>query len=224
MVTDEIVLGIDEAPAVEIPQAPEPHPGYNLAKRLLDVTGALCLLTLGAPLLVGAGGLILITSGPPVFFKQQRLGFGGRAFTLWKLRTMVPDAEARRAEVLHLNVAGGPAFKASDDPRLTALGKWLRRLSIDELPQAYNVLRGDMSLVGPRPLPVTENRYHGEQFKRLSVKPGLTCIWQTSGRSQITFEQWMDMDLRYVRERSIWEDLRLIWRTVPAVLSNRGAV
>jgi len=137
---------------------------------------------------------------------------------------MVPDAESRRSEVLHLNVAGGPAFKANKDPRVTPLGQWLRRTSIDELPQTFNVLRGDMSLVGPRPLPVTENRYRGEQVQRLSVKPGLTCIWQTSGRSQVTFDQWMDMDLRYVRERSLWNDLRLLWRTVPAVLSNRGAV
>lgn len=223
MVTDEALLTARVA-QVDVLEAPEPHPGYNLSKRVLDIAGATVLLTLGAPFLVGAAVAIKATSPGPVLFKQLRMGKGGRLFLCFKLRTMVQDAEAKRAEVLHLNTMQGPAFKLPDDPRLTKVGKWLRRTSIDELPQAFNVLIGDMSLVGPRPLPVSENRYKGEQVQRLSVKPGLTCIWQTSGRSTVTFDQWMDMDLAYVHNRSLLQDVSLLAKTVPAVLSNRGAV
>jgi lipopolysaccharide/colanic/teichoic acid biosynthesis glycosyltransferase len=136
---------------------------------------------------------------------------------------MVRDAEARRPEVVHLNVVNGPAFKHPNDPRVTPIGRWLRAASIDELPQAINVLRGEMSLVGPRPLPVIENQYDGDQALRLAVKPGLTCIWQISGRSNVQFDQWMEMDVEYVRTRSLAKDIELIARTVPAVFSVRGA-
>jgi lipopolysaccharide/colanic/teichoic acid biosynthesis glycosyltransferase len=224
MVTDERLALSPGPPRIGVAEAPEPHPGYNLAKRVLDIAGGTALLAFGAPLLAGAAVAIRLTSPGPVLFRQDRMGKGGRVFVCYKLRTMVQDAEAKRAEVLHLNTMEGPAFKLPSDPRVTRVGSWLRRTSIDELPQAINVLRGDMSLVGPRPLPVSENRYTGDQAKRLSVKPGLTCIWQTSGRSSITFDQWMAMDLDYVRSRSLVRDARILARTVPAVLSNRGAV
>ena len=209
--------------ALRVAHAPEPHLGYNAGKRLLDIVGALTLVVLTSPVMAVAALLILLTSGRPVFFGQKRMGIGGSVFTCWKLRTMVKDAEARRDEVLHLSVVDGPAFKAPEDPRVTRAGRWLRRLSVDELPQALNVLRGEMSLVGPRPLPVVENRYRGDQALRLSVKPGLTCVWQTSGRSGVTFNEWMAMDLAYVRDRSWLTDIALILRTIPAVLSSRGA-
>jgi lipopolysaccharide/colanic/teichoic acid biosynthesis glycosyltransferase len=209
--------------ALQVAPAREPHRGYHAAKRVLDLGGASLLLVLGLPLILTGAALVVITSGWPPFFGQRRVGMGGRVFTCWKLRTMVKDAEALRDQVLHLNVVDGPAFKHPDDPRLTRVGKWLRTASIDELPQAINVLRGEMSLVGPRPLPVAENRYDGDQTLRLSVKPGLTCIWQVSGRSKVKFEQWMAMDLEYVQTRSLATDIKLIARTVPAVLTERGA-
>jgi lipopolysaccharide/colanic/teichoic acid biosynthesis glycosyltransferase len=211
------------APGLAVSPAREPHFGYDIAKRAIDIAGALVLLIVGTPVLALAACLIVLTSGWPPFIAQKRLGLGGREFTCWKLRTMVRNAEAMRERVLHLNVVDGPAFKHPRDPRLTWIGRWLRAMSIDELPQAINVLRGEMSLVGPRPLPVQENRYRGEQTLRLSVKPGLTCIWQVSGRSNVKFDQWMAMDVEYVRTRSIAKDIELIARTIPAVLTERGA-
>ncbi|HLF78773.1 MAG TPA: sugar transferase [Dehalococcoidia bacterium] len=210
-------------PPLEIRPAGEPHAGYHAGKRALDVIGALLLLAVGLPIMAVAVGLIVLTSGWPPLFGQKRMGMCGRVFTCWKLRTMVRDAEVRRAEVVHLNVVNGPAFKTRHDPRVTRIGKWLRTASIDELPQAVNILRGEMSLVGPRPLPLVENQYDGEQALRLSVKPGLTCIWQISGRSDVKFEQWMALDIEYVRTRSLAKDIELIAKTVPAVLTVRGA-
>ena len=191
---------------------------------VVDVTGALAVLIVSSPVWITAILGILFTSGRPIFFAQQRLGYRGRPFTCWKLRTMVPDAESRRDEVLHLNTTEGPAFKHPEDPRLTMIGKWLRAYSIDELPQAWNVLRGEMSLVGPRALPIVENVYEGRQAERLSVTPVLTCTWQVSGRSEIAFDRWMEMDLEYVDRRSIWRDLVLLARTPLAVLGRRGAM
>jgi lipopolysaccharide/colanic/teichoic acid biosynthesis glycosyltransferase len=209
---------------LDVAPAPEPHPGFNGIKRAMDVAGAVAVLLLASPILVASIIGILVTSGRPIFFGQQRLGYRGRAFTCWKLRTMVPDAESRRDEVLKLNTTGGPAFKSPEDPRLTRIGKWLRAYSIDELPQAWNILRGDMSLVGPRALPIVENVYEGRQAERLSVRPGLTCTWQVSGRSQITFDRWMEMDLEYVDGRSVWRDIVLLARTPLAVVARRGAM
>lgn len=190
----------------------------------MDIVGAMVVLILTAPIWIVAILGIFITSGRPIFFGQQRLGYRGRPFTTWKLRTMVPDAEARRDEVLHLNTTEGPAFKHPQDPRLTRIGKWLRAYSIDELPQAWNILRGDMALVGPRALPIVENVYEGRQAERLSVPPGLTCTWQVSGRSEITFDRWMEMDLEYVDHRTIWRDIVLLAQTPMAVLGRRGAM
>lgn len=204
--------------------APEPHFGYNFIKRVIDITGSATLILLLLPVFVAIAIALWVTSGLPVFFVQRRLGQRGAEFGCWKFRTMVRDAETRRAEVLHLNTTEGPTFKHEDDPRVTRFGKFLRRTSLDELPQLWNVLRGDMSLVGPRPLPLVENRYQGSQMQRLSVKPGITCTWQVSGRSKVTFQQWMEMDLEYVESRTALGDLWLLLRTVPAVLSGRGAV
>jgi len=213
----------DQAPAV-LYEAGEPHYGYFFLKRLIDLVGGICLLVAGFPILILSAVAVLLTSGWPIFFGQRRLGLGGGEFICWKFRTMTRDAERRRDEVLHLNTTNGPTFKHPRDPRVTTVGVFLRRTSIDEIPQLWNVLAGTMSLVGPRPLPLIENKYQGDQVLRLSVKPGLTCTWQVSGRSNISFDQWMEMDLEYIRTRSIGQDLRLIARTVLAVLSLKGAM
>jgi lipopolysaccharide/colanic/teichoic acid biosynthesis glycosyltransferase len=149
---------------------------------------------------------------------------GGRSFTIYKIRTMVPDAEAQKLKLRGHNEQDGPAFKIKDDPRVTRIGKFLRKTSIDELPQLWNVLRGDMTLVGPRPLPVTEsNACEGWQRRRLDVTPGLTCIWQVKGRSRVSFAEWVRMDVAYIRRRTIWHDVSILAQTVPAVLLRRGA-
>jgi lipopolysaccharide/colanic/teichoic acid biosynthesis glycosyltransferase len=211
-------------PPLVVPPAPEPHFGYDFVKRLMDISGALVLIFfLFIPMLVCAIA-IKLTSPGPILFRQRRLGLGGREFSCLKFRTMVQDAEARQREVEHLNVTNGPTFKTAEDPRITPLGRFLRRWSLDELPQVWNILVGDMSLVGPRSLPVKQNQYQPGQETRLSVKPGLTCIWQVSGRSTIGFERWMELDAEYVRNRSIRKDVALILRTFPAVVSGNGAM
>ncbi|MGE0606921.1 MAG: sugar transferase [Pirellulales bacterium] len=193
-------------------------------KRSLDVVGAGTAIVALSPLLALAALSIKLTSRGPVFFAQQRAGLGGRPFTMYKLRTMVVDAETRKEELRARSEQDGPAFKLKDDPRITTIGRWLRKTSIDELPQFWNILRGEMSLVGPRPLPLDEsNRCRGWHRRRLEVTPGLTCIWQVRGRSQVTFVEWMRMDLRYVRSRGLWHDLKLIALTVPAVVLRKGA-
>jgi lipopolysaccharide/colanic/teichoic acid biosynthesis glycosyltransferase len=210
-------------PILLVDDAGEPHFAYSFAKRTIDLVGALTLLVVLSPILLLAAALVLSTSGRPLLFGQERIGYRGRPFTFWKLRTMVPDAESRRDEVLALNTTNGPTFKAHKDPRVTRVGRWLRTFSIDEIPQLWNVLLGDMSLVGPRPLPTIENVYTGRQSERLSVKPGVTCIWQVSGRSAIGFDRWMQMDLEYVDHRSTWRDILLLLRTPIAVITRRGA-
>ncbi|MCU1315688.1 MAG: hypothetical protein JWN63_1010, partial [Candidatus Acidoferrum typicum] len=166
------------------------------------------------------------TSAGPVFFRQERVGFNKRKFMIYKFRTMVPAAERMMAELEDLNEAGGPVFKIKNDPRITLTGKWLRRTTIDELPQLINVLRGEMSLVGPRPLPVRDYEGFSEdwQRRRFSVRPGLTCLWQVSDRNLITFEQWMKLDLQYIDEWSLWLDLKILLLTIPAVVKGSGAV
>jgi lipopolysaccharide/colanic/teichoic acid biosynthesis glycosyltransferase len=209
---------------VAVAPAAEPHFAYNATKRAIDLFGATVMLVLALPLLLTVALLLQLASGSPIFFVQWRSGLAGRSFGCWKFRTMVEGAEARRGEVLAASRMDGPALKVDRDPRVTTLGRLLRKTSIDELPQLWNVLIGNMSLVGPRPLPIVENRYRGAQIQRLSVKPGLTCIWQVSGRSEISFDDWMAMDLEYVTSRSLFKDLALLVRTVPAVLSARGAM
>ena len=193
-------------------------------KRIVDVGAAAVALVISSPLLLAAALAIRLTSPGPVFFRQERCGLRGRRFRVLKFRTMVPGAEARKEEVAHLNVMDGPAFKAPDDPRITPAGRLLRRWSIDELPQLVNVLRGEMSLVGPRPsVPEEVERYEPWQRRRLAMKPGITCLWQVSGRSELDFATWMELDLAYIDSWSLWLDLRILLLTVPAVLSRRGA-
>ncbi|MBL9133693.1 MAG: sugar transferase, partial [Verrucomicrobiaceae bacterium] len=197
-----------------------------LCKDTLDRIGAAILLLLTLPLwLVAMIGIRLGSKGP-VFFKQERAGLYGKPFTMWKFRTMHADAETRRDELAAHNEMDGPVFKITHDPRIFAFGGWLRRMSIDELPQLINVLRGEMSLVGPRPLPVYEIERIEEhaQRRRLSVKPGLTCLWQVTGRNGIrNFEEWVRLDLQYIDNWSLWLDLKILMQTVPAVLRGSGA-
>jgi len=196
-----------------------------LAKRSLDVFLAAVLgIASALPLLVTAL-LIRLTSRGPAFFRQTRCGLNGRPFTLWKLRTMVDGADARLDEVAHLNELDGPVFKSASDPRITPLGRFIRRFSFDELPQLWNVLRGEMSLVGPRPpLPEEVSRYEHWQRRRLSMKPGVTGLWQVSGRNDIpSFDDWMNLDLAYIDNWSLAMDVKILLRTIPAVLTGRGA-
>ena len=198
--------------------------GALAAKRVLDVGGASILLVAGFPLLVLIALLIALTSRGPVVFRQERAGFHGRRFWMYKFRTMIEGAEQMREQVAHLNEMSGPVFKAASDPRLTGIGRVLRKLSLDELPQLLNVLRGEMSLVGPRPLPVYEaGRIKGSQRRRLAMRPGMTGIWQVSGRNSVDFDGWMQMDLHYVDRWSLFLDLKILLRTIPVVLRGDGA-
>jgi exopolysaccharide biosynthesis polyprenyl glycosylphosphotransferase len=194
-------------------------------KRLLDVVVSATALVALTPLALLMALAIRLGSGPPVMFKQIRCGLHGRRFKLYKFRTMVPDADQHMAEVAHLNEVEGPAFKARRDPRVTGIGRLLRRFSLDELPQLVNVLKGDMSLVGPRPpIPEEVARYERWQRRRLSMKPGLTGLWQVSGRNDLDdFNAWIALDLSYIDQWSLWLDLRILARTIPAVLLARGA-
>ena len=195
-------------------------------KRIVDLIGALVLLTLSAPLLVFVAILIKLDSKGPVFFTQERMGYNKHRFRMLKFRTMVADAEAKIKEIEHLNEKEGPIFKIKNDPRITRIGRFLRKSSIDELPQLINVLLGDMSLVGPRPLSIRDALGLEEswQKRRFSVRPGLTCLWQISGRSNLSFEQWMKLDLEYIDHWSLFLDWKILLRTIPAVLLSRGAV
>ena len=193
-------------------------------KRLLDIALSATALWVLMPLLVTVAVLIKLTSKGPVFFRQVRVGLHGRTFNMLKFRSMVVDAEQRKEALAAQNEMSGPVFKIKHDPRVTRVGRFLRKYSIDELPQLVNVLRGDMTIVGPRPpVPSEVAKYKPWQRRRLSVRPGLTCIWQVSGRNQITFEDWMYLDMRYIDHWTLLGDLRLIFRTVPVVLTGRGA-
>ena len=194
-------------------------------KRLIDIVVASIMLVVLFPLLAFVALAIKLDSQGPVFFIQGRVGFNKRRFRMIKFRTMCADAEARMEEVEHLNEKSGPIFKISKDPRTTRVGKWLRKASIDELPQLINILLGDMSVVGPRPLSVRDALRMEEawQKRRFSVKPGLTCLWQVSGRSNLSFEQWMELDLEYIDRWSLGLDGMILLRTIPAILLARGA-
>jgi exopolysaccharide biosynthesis polyprenyl glycosylphosphotransferase len=195
-------------------------------KRPFDIIGSAAVLSVLSPFYLVVALLIKFTSPGPVLFRQQRSGLNGRPFTIYKFRTMATDAEARKQELASRNEMRGPVFKITNDPRVTPIGRFLRRYSIDEFPQFFNVLRGEMSLVGPRPLPVDEVKRFDDfsHRRRLSVKPGLTCTWQISGRNNvIDFNDWVRLDLEYIDNWSLWLDMKIICRTVPAVLGGVGA-
>ncbi|MGC2162101.1 MAG: sugar transferase [Silvibacterium sp.] len=196
-----------------------------IVKRTFDIIISSLLLVLSAPLMIGVALAIKWTSPGPVFFLQERLGINKRLFRVFKFRTMVPDAEKLMPKLVSKNEVSGPVFKIKDDPRITSIGKFLRRSSIDELPQLLNVLKGDMSLVGPRPLPVRDYEGFSEdwQRRRFSVKPGITCLWQVNGRSDISFDRWMLLDLQYMDEWSLWLDMKILAKTIPAVMKGSGA-
>ena len=201
-----------------------PRPYQRSIKRLFDIFASAAALVVLSPLLLLVALLIKLTSKGPIFFKQARVGLHGRPFNIFKFRTMVVNAEELQRQLEDRNEQTGPVFKMKNDPRVTPIGSVLRKHSIDELPQLINVLRGDMSVVGPRPpLPSEVAKYEGWQLRRLSVRPGLTCIWQVSGRNQISFQEWMFLDMRYIDHWSLTEDLSLILRTLPQVLTGKGA-
>lgn len=196
-----------------------------LMKRMFDVVGSLILLILLSPLFLVVAALIKVTSPGTVFFSQKRVGLNKRQFTMYKFRTMVPAAESIQEKLAHLNEMSGPVFKIKNDPRITPLGRILRKTSIDELPQFFNVLKGDMSLVGPRAMSVRDYQFFSEdwQRRRFSVPPGITCLWQVYGRNTIPFEQWMVLDMQYIDRWSFWLDLKILALTIPAVFRGSGA-
>lgn len=253
MSVEQFAMGMDEAGQdkdIGIAAVPRPYPSEsgsrangdalrhlnsagNLAsllvqplplwKRFIDIAVGSLVLLLSLPVMIGAALAIRLSDPGPVLFKQKRAGLGGRPFTIYKFRTMVVDAEAKKAQLRHRSEQDGPAFKIKHDPRITRVGRFLRESSLDELPQLFNVLKGEMSLVGPRPLPVEEsNRCATWHRRRLDVTPGLTCIWQIKGRSNVSFAEWIRMDRSYIRALSIWQDIKLILLTVPSVLTRRG--
>jgi len=200
------------------------RPEYRALKRALDIAGSAAALWVLFPFLLAIAALVKLTSKGPVFFRQTRVGLHGKQFNMLKFRSMVADAEALKANLAKLNEQSGPVFKMKRDPRVTLLGRAIRRYSIDELPQLVNVLRGDMTLVGPRPpVPQEVAQYEAWQWRRLSVPPGITCLWQVSGRNEITFQDWMYLDLQYIDHQNLSQDLNLLLRTVPAVVSGRGS-
>jgi exopolysaccharide biosynthesis polyprenyl glycosylphosphotransferase len=205
-----------------VTHAPAPH--QKAIKRLFDISSSAAALVALSPLLLTVAALIKLTSRGPIFFKQKRVGLHGKPFEMLKFRSMVINAEELKEKLAALNEQTGPVFKMKNDPRITRIGRFIRKYSIDELPQLLNVLRGEMSVVGPRPpLPKEVEKYAAWQRRRLSVRPGLTCIWQVSGRNQISFEEWMYLDMQYIDNWTLMTDLSLILRTVPVVVTGRGA-
>ncbi len=196
---------------------------YDRAKRALDLAACALLVPAALPVALTCALLVRLDSPGPIFFRQQRTGKHGRRFPLFKFRTMVADAPARKRELMHLNHQSGPDFKIDDDPRITRVGRWLRRTSLDELPQLLNVLRGDMSLVGPRPTSFDASTYSLWHTERLEVLPGITGLWQVSGRSDVDFDERVRLDIEYVHNRSLLLDLKILVRTVGAVFGQRGA-
>ena len=197
---------------------------YAPIKRFFDILVAVVMLLLAAPIMLITALLIKLTSPGPVLFKQIRVGQGGRHFWCYKFRSMCIDAEDKKKLLMHLNEASGPVFKIKRDPRITPVGGIIRKFSIDELPQLFNVLKGDMSIVGPRPpIPTEVSLYNAYQRGRLAVRPGLTCLWQVSGRSNISFERWVELDLMYIETMSFTNDVKIVLKTIPAVMKGSGA-
>jgi exopolysaccharide biosynthesis polyprenyl glycosylphosphotransferase len=199
-------------------------PVQQAIKRGFDILASGSALALLSPLIVVVAALIKLTSRGPILFRQERVGLHGRTFHMLKFRSMVANAEELKARLMARNEQAGPVFKMTRDPRITAVGRFIRKYSVDELPQLINVLRGEMSIVGPRPpIPSEVTKYEAWQRRRLSVRPGLTCVWQVSGRNQISFEEWMYLDMQYIDHWSLAQDFQLILKTVPVVLTGRGA-
>ncbi len=197
---------------------------YRLSKRVIDIIGSFTGLVLLSPILIIVGILIKFESKGPIVFTQKRVGKDGKEFDMYKLRSMVVNAEEIKEKLKEQNEMSGPMFKIKDDPRITRIGKFIRKTSIDELPQLVNVLKGDMSLVGPRPsLPNEVKEFETWMLKRLNVKPGLTCYWQVMGRNNIDFEDWMKLDVKYVNERSFWLDIKLIFKTFFVLFGDKNA-
>ncbi|HBC30962.1 MAG TPA: multidrug MFS transporter [Clostridiales bacterium] len=197
---------------------------YLLFKRFFDIVLSIIALIILSPLLLITAIAIKLDSDGPAIYEQKRVGQGGKIFTFYKFRSMCVDADKQLKYLKDKNEIDGPAFKMSNDPRVTKIGRFIRKVSIDELPQLINVLRGNMAIVGPRPpLPNEFAQYTPEQMHRLDVKPGLTCYWQISGRSDISFDKWMQLDYKYIKERNLWTDFKIILKTVPVVLTGKGA-
>ncbi len=217
------VEDLDGIPLLALSTVPQ-DPFALATKRALDVLLSGLALVVLAPLFLVVAIAIRLDSPGPVFFRQRRVGMNGREFTLLKFRSMYQDAHARLEALRARNEVSGPVFKMKDDPRVTRVGRLIRRTSVDELPQFWNVLRGEMSVVGPRPpIPAEVQQYERRHLRRLSVKPGITCTWQVSGRSAIGFDRWMELDLSYIDNWSLWHDVKILARTIPAVLTGRGA-
>ena len=197
---------------------------YEICKRGIDIIGAGSGLFLLSPVIAIVACAVKFTSEGPIFFSQKRVGKNGQLFDMYKFRSMVVNAEELKEKLAHQNEMSGPMFKMKDDPRVTKVGKFIRKTSLDELPQLWNVLKGDMSLVGPRPsLPKEVKQFEKWMYKRLTVKPGLTCYWQVSGRNNIDFEDWMKLDISYVEDRNLWIDIKLIFKTVFVLFGDKNA-
>jgi exopolysaccharide biosynthesis polyprenyl glycosylphosphotransferase len=214
---------LDGLPMLSFTSAPTDEVAL-LFKRAFDVLSSGMALLLLSPAFLATAVAVKLDSPGPIFFRQTRVGKNGRPFKMLKFRSMHIDAEARLESLRAQNEASGPVFKMKNDPRVTRVGRFIRRTSLDELPQFLNVFSGEMSIVGPRPpVPAEVKQYQRWQRRRLSVKPGITCTWQVSGRSNISFDQWMKLDLEYIDTWSLWQDIQICFRTVPAVLLSRGA-
>ncbi len=197
---------------------------YTIIKRSFDLIFATICLIFLSPIFIIVAILIRSESKGKIIFKQERVGRDGNLFEMYKFRSMYIDAEERLKEIQHMNMMSGPVFKVKNDPRITNVGRIIRKMSIDELPQFLNIIKGDMSVVGPRPPLLREVEQYSEyQRNRLRVKPGLTCYWQVSGRNTLSFSEWIELDIRYIRERSLWTDIKIIFMTIPAVLTGSGA-
>ena len=198
--------------------------GYRVTKRAFDLIVGSGILLLLLPVIPLVALMIRFDSEGPVFYRQQRIGMGGRPFRFYKFRSMRADSDRLRADLQARNELTGPVFKIKNDPRVTAVGQFLRRSSLDEIPQIFNVLKGDMSIVGPRPaLPGEVARYEAWHRRRLEVKPGITCLWQVAGRSHVDFDEWMRLDIEYMSRRSLRTDVAIFLKTIPAVIARRGA-
>ncbi len=222
LIAKPYISNLDNIPLLSFSTTP-PDGNALFTKRIIDIFGSLSLFILLWPLFILVSAIIKITSRGPVLFKQVRCGLNGRKFICYKFRTMVADAEERKTELLNLNEVDGPVFKIRNDPRITWFGRFLRKTSIDELPQLFNVLKGDMSLVGPRPpIPSEVEKYERRERRKLSMRPGITCLWQVNGRNKLDFNTWMGLDLEYIDNWNLSLDFKILLKTIPTVLRMTG--